>query len=53
MDGAGHPRSAVDCWPVCDGRCGSLSVRQGRQQDLADAGITEWTIKELRTKYKV
>ncbi|XP_037084798.1 coiled-coil domain-containing protein 103-like [Pollicipes pollicipes] len=26
---------------------------EGRQQDLADVGITEWTIKELRIKYKV
>lgn len=38
------------CEQLMEKLLGSL---EGRQQDLADSGITEWTIKELRTKYKV
>ncbi|XP_043231298.1 coiled-coil domain-containing protein 103-like isoform X1 [Amphibalanus amphitrite] len=38
------------CEQLMEKLLGSL---EGRQQDLADAGITEWTIKELRAKYKV
>jgi len=26
---------------------------QNRQQDLAEEGITEWTVLELKNKYKV